>query len=179
MEWKGKPPCKLRKGLGTDHLGFGQCKHHGGSLEQPSKAAHREAAISFAKGALGAEVAIGPLDALLQAVRLAAGHVYYWRVRMLNDDHSEGTIAGLERAIRLMKECSKAALDSKIDERLVRVAERFADVVTLSVEEAWAKTPGLTNEQRTIFARELGLSLARHEAHPVIDGQARELPAAA
>lgn len=41
----GGVPCRRPAGWGTDHVGFGSCKLHGGSAPGPSKHAHKERAL--------------------------------------------------------------------------------------------------------------------------------------
>src|SRR5206468_9193384 len=99
---QGAGTCKLPAGHGTDHVGRGRCKLHGGSTPDHRKKAAREEALDFVRNAMGAEVSTDPLEALLQAVRLAAGAVAYWRVRPL--PHQEGEapadlVAGLDGAL--------------------------------------------------------------------------------
>ena len=99
--------CRRPAGWGTDHAGRGRCKLHGGSTPDHRKAAARQEALDFVRNAMGAEVPVDPLEALLQAVRLAAGAVAYWRVRLR--PHQEGEapaalIAGLDAALDGPKE---------------------------------------------------------------------------
>src|SRR3954447_6299267 len=76
---RGGGKCGQAAGLGTDHLGHGRCKWHGGASPNGRKAATREAALSFARGALGAEVEGSPVEAMEEAVRLSRGLLAYYR----------------------------------------------------------------------------------------------------
>lgn len=70
--------CQLQAGFGTDHVGYGRCKFHGGSTPKHRAAAAREIAAEMV--AAGSPVEIHPLDAILKAVSIAAGEVNYFTV---------------------------------------------------------------------------------------------------
>lgn len=69
-------PCKMPAGAGTDHLGFGKCKYHGGNSAALKQHAAREAA-AFRMQAFGTPIDIDPGTALLQEVRRSAGIVQW------------------------------------------------------------------------------------------------------
>lgn len=73
---KNGKPCEAEAGKGTDHLGFGPCKHHGGMTPAHQKAAAKMMARHHAV-VMGAPVDIDPFAALLWTVRIAAGEVAY------------------------------------------------------------------------------------------------------
>lgn len=69
-------PCRRPAGFGTDHVGIGRCKNHGGCTPNHQLAgvitlARREAAV------MGRPLEIDPLDAILECIRIAAGEVQY------------------------------------------------------------------------------------------------------
>lgn len=69
-------PCQLRAGHGTDHVGVGRCRRHGGSSPQ----AQVSGAVELARRemvAMGRPLDIQPHEALLECVRIAAGEVQY------------------------------------------------------------------------------------------------------
>src|SRR2546422_8963044 len=74
--------CRKAAGWGTSHPGRAYCRLHAGSTPSHQKAAAEAEAVEFARGALGSELAQDPLEALLQAVRLASGTVAYWRLEV-------------------------------------------------------------------------------------------------
>lgn len=83
--------CDKTAGWGTDHNGIGTCKLHGGSTRNARvSAAKKEAAMAAVT--LGAPIDIGPLDALLWCVRIAAGEVAYFtmQVSLLQDSEIAG-----------------------------------------------------------------------------------------
>lgn len=69
--------CKNTAGLGTDHLGYGRCKYHGGCAPGPMIAAAKEEAVEEVKRLMGPALEVDPMDALLWCVRIAAGEVAY------------------------------------------------------------------------------------------------------
>lgn len=146
-------PCAYPAGRGTDHLGYGKCKHHGGNSPSGTIAGARQMAI-----ALGAELDLEPHEALLLTVRRAAmwERICASKVAALTDDQlivthvrervwagngengtggGTETITGLTRAelhiwlrahqqaIRDLASIAKTALDAGVEERRVRVVE--------------------------------------------------------
>lgn len=66
--------CTRPAGWGTDHVGSGRCKLHGGSSPAGKKFAQKQQAVK-ARDTYGLPVDIDPADALLQEVHRTAGHV--------------------------------------------------------------------------------------------------------
>src|ERR1700761_465401 len=62
--------CQKQKGWGTDHLGTGRCKLHGGNTANGQKAAANEAATI-----MGVGLDVDPHEALLTCVRIPAGEI--------------------------------------------------------------------------------------------------------
>lgn len=71
-------PCKRRAGAGTDHVGIGRCKHHGGSTPTHQAAARKELARQ-ACATLGIPIDTHPAEALLREVCETAGNVEFYR----------------------------------------------------------------------------------------------------
>lgn len=192
-------PCLRFKGQGTDHPRAGRCSKHGGSTTTGRKAALREAGLTFARGQLGAEVALDAMDALDQSVRLASGLVDYYRfeladqaVEAASDDEEKAARARkrtaeilplFTEAIKLQKDVSKAATDAGVAERRQVLAERLGALIGAALEDALAvELPELVDPAtRLRVVRAFGSRLALLEAsdEPVILGQARALPPAA
>src|SRR5512144_636258 len=63
-------PCQMPAGQGTDHPGFGRCKHHGGAVPTHLRSYYKQQAIF-----MGAEKEINPLDAIMWCIRIKAGEV--------------------------------------------------------------------------------------------------------
>lgn len=69
-------PCERQPGWGTEHVGVGRCRHHGGSSPQAQlsgtvELARREWAV------MGMPLSIEPQDAILECIRIASGEVRY------------------------------------------------------------------------------------------------------
>lgn len=180
--------CGQAAGLGTDHLGVGRCKWHGGASPAGRKAATRERALVFARGALGAEVEGSPVDAMEEAVRLSRGLIAYYRHELAAaaakrggpDLVRIGELSGpYTEAIRLERDVSKAALDAGVAERRQRLAERQADLVVAAVGDALRESFGdlATPERLTVFSDVLRTRLLVLEAQA--DDAPLGLPAAA
>lgn len=147
---RGGKLCKLKAGQGTDHVGSGRCKHHGGSTPNGKKAAAKEAALTLA-----GELDMEPHDALLWCVRAAAGQVAFFSRQVANIEESkllvehlreriaeEGSfiersqhselhawVHGHQAALDRLAKFSKMAIDAGVAERHVRVAERYGEVI--------------------------------------------------
>jgi hypothetical protein len=79
--------CKQAAGHGTDHVGYGACKHHAGNAPAQRKVAVRAMAAAEAERfAVTDELPIAPEDALLWAVRLSAGAVTWLRAQVERGD---------------------------------------------------------------------------------------------
>lgn len=70
--------CTRPAGWGTDHPSIGRCKWHGGATPSHNVAAERELLIRDCK-VLGLPLDITPEQALLDAVKEAAGNVRFYR----------------------------------------------------------------------------------------------------
>jgi hypothetical protein len=85
-KWK---PCEKRKGWGTNHLGTGRCKNHGGASPQAEVAgvvhlAKREALV------MGTPIDnLRPGEALLECIAIVAGEIRYASERIADLDPSE------------------------------------------------------------------------------------------
>jgi hypothetical protein len=160
--------CKRPAGWGTDHLGRGRCKLHGGSTPSHRKAAAAEEALEFARGALGSELDVGPLDALLLAD-------YRLKLQAVPEgtDVPATLVEGYERSLDRLTRSSKAAVDGGVAERQVRIAERVAERISLAAEEAMAELE-LAPAQRSRFAEAFGRALTRLEDTP-LEGTATEV----
>lgn len=69
--------CRRPAGWGTDHVGTGSCKLHGGSTRNGKKAAQKAVAKAAVR-TLGLPIEIDPADALLQEVWRSQGHVVWY-----------------------------------------------------------------------------------------------------
>lgn len=154
--------CKRPAGWGTDHVGFKRCKLHGGRSPTGNGAGHRAMALAFARGALGAEVDIDPLQGMLLSVRLAGGVVMYHRLRLqgLADDADPAAInAELDRALVNLNRFCKNALDAGVDAKRVAIEERMAEAISLAAEDGLRELK-LTAKQRAAFTTRFVAALA-------------------
>lgn len=104
------------------------------------------------------EVQISPWDALLYAVRLAAGRVMYVDAQLREATHAnDGDMMApavkywlhqsrLERT--LMAKSAKAAIDAGVAERLVRQAELDGRIIAGALAAAIDALPGLSSSDR-------------------------------
>ncbi|MCA1571660.1 MAG: hypothetical protein LC798_15370 [Chloroflexi bacterium] len=188
-------PCRRFKGQGTPHPGAGKCSKHAGSTKNGCKAATREAALAFAVGALGAERALSPVDAIEESVRLAGGVVDYYRFALAKAAVAKGgpdtsRIEELTRpymdALKLQKDVAKAALDAGVADRQQQLAERQAAVFSEAITDGLRDVPVFaavaTPEALAAYATVVKVRLLVLQAQDdplVVEGSARELPAAA
>jgi hypothetical protein len=169
---KGDPAhrCLNPRGFRTEHVGFGNCYLHGGRSTNGAIRAEREraAAIRVQVEAQLRELAksgnvlselviddVDPLDSLMEALRVAS-----WResgLRMMLQarltlhgvnhlgDQAEDIVSTMHReAIEQRAKIAKLCLDAGIDERMVKIAERQAEVVVRAVA-AGLKAAGITD----------------------------------
>jgi hypothetical protein len=149
-------------GFGTDHKGFGRCKFHGGST--PNHMAHAVTeAVTARAVAYGEPVTVDPMTALIGEVHRTAGHIAWLSVEL--QQHPDP--AAFEARVLLkhyqqerehLVRVSKAAIDSGVAEREVRLAEdqgRLLIEVIQTVLGSLALTPRQAMEARSVVAREL------------------------
>jgi hypothetical protein len=138
-------PCGKTAGFGTDHVGWGNCKHHGGN--SPNGKAHAARLQAKAEGArLGLEVPLDPADALSLAVRLVGGQVSYLRSKLAeaeeaDDDASLRALSStFASALDQLARVGKLAADAGIDERRLQldalVIERIGAAVQAAIGDA-------------------------------------------
>lgn len=165
--------CQLPAGFGTDHIGYGRCKHHGGNT--PSGAMHGGSALVRDLMVLyGQPVEIQPSEALLQEVKRSAGHVQWLgdMIRQMGEaaqeqmaeadyDAMRGLLVTLtEQGYRAasfvdvyrkerehLARVAKLAIDAGIAERHVQIAEQQGAMVAQAMQRILDQL-GLTAEQR-------------------------------
>jgi hypothetical protein len=185
--------CGQVAGWGTDHRGSGRCKMHGGSSPSGRKSAAKEAALTFARGQLGAAMPGSPLDAMQEAVDLVRGLIAYYRHELATAAAKIGTAEeakGRERiemlrgsyedAIRLEKDVAKASLDAGVAERRARLAELQAELFVGLILKATGEVFGdlLTPERQALLADVLSREFEVLEGEVLEEGPLG-LPAAA
>lgn len=161
-------PCTQVAGWGTDHPGYGPCKHHMGSTPQGRKSGAHDMAAELMLF-YGAPVDTNPIDALLDEVRTTAGHKAYlgklistFRLSLTElkpgDDLPElpPNVAGwlslyMSERQQLVR-VSKAALDAGVNERLVQLAEHQGALMASGIEEILSRL-NLTPEQQALVPK--------------------------
>lgn len=168
---KNGKPCLWEAGHGTDHVGTGKCKLHGGASPNGEVAAAKEEALGMAK-----PIEVTPGQALAGVLNLAAGQLAYvtWKVAALDEDEVISEV-GVHPWVRLQRnmmidvaKMAKLAADAGIDERLTNLAEQQTAIVATLVEHVLGDL-NLTSEQRALA----GPSLRKHITS--ITAEAREV----
>lgn len=133
--------CRNGAGQGTDHVGFGSCKHHLGSTPRGRLAGYKAQAVEYTRSLAG-ERRMDPVEALLWAVRLSAGAVTFWQEVInkieQNDDAPAELLVGAAEMYGLERErlarVSATAVQAGLAERQVRIAERQGDLLAMVLE---------------------------------------------
>jgi hypothetical protein len=147
--------CVLAAGWGTNHLGIGRCKFHGGAVPNATKNAITQEAKTF----FGTPMEINALDALMWMIKITAGEIKWLSDQMATlqeKDWVEDTIAGKQfhlfarerqkRADSLAR-YSAQAISLGIAERAVKLAETYADLLARLIQGILGDLD-LTPEQR-------------------------------
>jgi hypothetical protein len=163
--------CGLTAGHGTDHVGFGNCRHHGGCTPTGAKYGARLLGAHLAEGR-----EVEPHEALLECLYAAAGEARFFgekiaglgedevvvtfeRVRessigdggteTITSTHAELSIwvRARSEALERMAKFAKAAIDAGVAERQVRVVEQWAQPISEALQAIVEKL-GLNDEQR-------------------------------
>lgn len=164
-------PCKQPAGAGTDHVGFGHCKYHGGNSPALRKSAQKEAA-AFRMHAFGTPIDIDPGTALLQEVRRSAG-IVQWLGEVIAEFTTGLDLEGGAREARdvvqtlgeqgraaavwvdlyfrerkNLAQTAKLALDAGVAERQVQLQEEQGRLLAMVIQGILGDL-NLTVEQRT------------------------------
>ena len=138
--------CKKSAGWGTGHLGMGPCKLHGGNLPVVIKRAMMtmlQNELRESTMGVNMPIDIHPADALLELVKMCAGHVRWLNMqvaemRSVSEFNMVSKTQEIHSMIRLLGEYedrlarfAKMAIDTGIEERMVRVAERQGDMIAV------------------------------------------------
>lgn len=141
--------CGQHAGWGTDHVGFGHCKLHGGATRNGQKfAQHQHAAQAVVTFGLPRE--IDPHDALLEELHRTAGHVA-WLQQLIADledrdlkqyELSKGGVMFEAPAIwvqlyqqerKHFAQVAKTCVDVGIEERRVHLAEQQGALLATAI----------------------------------------------
>jgi hypothetical protein len=133
----------------------------------PNVIAHyeQEAAVAFARGALGGEVDIDPVEAMFQSVRLAAGTVLYYRIQLhgIEGEPSPALMQAFDRAVWDQCRFAATALKAKVEERRSAMTGEIAYLIAGAFERAAAPLE-LTRDERAAFVQRVGEELKALEA---------------
>lgn len=150
--------CTLAAGWGTEHPGYGPCKHHFGATPMGRKGAAYDMAGELMVF-YGQPLDTNPIDALLDEVRRTAGHVAYlgqgisqFKLKMAVSGaaaelppEADGWLRMYQSERAHLVRVSEACLRAGIEERLVQIAEhqgaKLADAVEQILNEL-NLTPG-------------------------------------
>lgn len=130
----GRGTCTQVAGWGTEHVGFGTCKLHGGTTPSHVAAAERqrvEQALTEAKRTYGLPLDVEPGDALLGLVRTAAGIVAWLGLQVGQLPNDGVTADGKPHALvglylderKHLAQVAKDTLAAGVAERRVRLEE--------------------------------------------------------
>lgn len=148
-------PCQQPAGAGTQHVGFGYCRRHGGNTRSQILGAAKLEAKARSLAPMGPEITVDPYDALLRCIWISAGEVQYCtdRIAELADgdvlvrfreqqDGTEGSyvktssdvglhawVSARRNALDSLARYSKMAIDAGVAERQVALAERVGVMI--------------------------------------------------
>lgn len=165
----GEGQCCQPAGWGTEHVGFGPCKLHGGTL--PSVAQYyigireRQEMATY-----GDKIEIDPHSAVLETVHRTAGHVAWLfdKIQAISDVEGDMTLhqytaMGIkasvwvemyERERMMLLRASKAAVDMGVSERQVQLAEEQGRMIAMVLQQFIdSQDIGLTPAQRQVAPR--------------------------
>jgi hypothetical protein len=154
---QGEGKCQRPAGWGTDHVGFGTCKLHGGRMRNHQVAAARAEVRAEAASQAVNGIPVDPATALLRCVQLAAGQVAYASKQIMlsmdpTSDSPEETANSpwgrvQSEAMDRLARYSKMALDAGATEKQINFAEKYgremASILRTALEEL-----ELTKEQK-------------------------------
>ncbi len=163
--------CGLPAGHGTEHVGVGRCRRHGGNT--PGQVEHARRALALRELAvMGGSIPVEPTDALLGCVYRAAGQAMWLRGRVESLSPEEVLCLGAHEIavphiwVRLEQEAldrlarvSKMALDGGVAERQVQIAERTGQLIAAALDDAISPL-ALSDGERTAVVKRFAARLA-------------------
>ena len=171
---RGGNQCKRPSGWGTDHVGIGACKLHGGSTPNHVKAANKtKAEIAVATYGLARE--IDPHSALIEELHRTAGHVAWLAdligqferdAQLIQTSYSEhGSVDSpsvwvdmYDRERKHFASVAKTCISVGIEERRVKLAEQQGELMAQVIRGLLSDLNiPLTEEVQTVVRRNLTL----------------------
>lgn len=144
---QGDGMCRKEAGWGTDHLGAGSCRLHGGSTPSVTKGAQKEL-VERDAAAILARLDVAPVTDPLTELAKLAGQVVAWRdiladkVNQLTTIRYEAAAGGeqLRAEVALFERAMDRCISVlgtigrlKIDERLVVIEQQRVDLVANAI----------------------------------------------
>lgn len=198
---RGQGYCRKECGWGTDHVGHGPCKLHGGATANHTRAAQKEQAAEAVER-YGLPVQTDPHSALVDELNRTAGHVAWLRQRIneLPDDEDlygpvgvegvdqeKGTVHHPEakRHIwltlyqeerRHLADVAATCIKVGIEERRVRLAEQQGQMIATvlsNVLQALGIDPSSPKARKVVRAELTAASGPEH----AMEGEATEVAA--
>lgn len=148
--------CRRAAGWGTDHVGTGPCRTHGGNTRN-----HRTAALNQQAERTLADLNAPPVDNPLTELARITGQVVAWKnsiAERVNDltslrystedgEQLRAEVALFERALDRCERFLTAMARLNIDERLAAIEKQQAELVTYAVTTALEEL-GLSVDQQ-------------------------------
>lgn len=180
----GGGKCQKQAGWGTEHLGIGKCKIHGGTAPMHMRHAAKQMAADF----LGTPLEINPLDALLWCIKIRAGEVKWLSDRMAELDKDkwiEATMVGKQfhlyarerqKAMSDLTKFSQIAISLGIAERAVKMAETYGELLAKYtkglLDDLWPYLSAEGKAKAPLFVRERLILLDGGLSEPPLPGMA-------
>lgn len=163
--------CRAFAGQGTDHLGIGRCKYHGGSTPNHRKKADREM-VAAEMATLGAPIDVTPDQVAMGLLRQGAGMVAALTARLENLGELDPAVMSVFNSERdRLARFAKVASEMGIEQRKVKAVEMQTELMSRFLEGVLQRIE-LTAEQR------LQVGPAIREEMAAISGSAVETTAA-
>jgi hypothetical protein len=161
--------CRRPAGWGTDHVGYGPCKLHGGCTPTVSRGAERERIDQEARRALEGFTDFAPVLDPVERLQLLAGRAEAWmtalevkvaeltslRYSTKTAEQIRGEIQLYERAMAATEKVLVDLARLGLDERSVRLQEAQVTLVAGALTQALAEA-GLTDGQQTAIRVRVG-----------------------
>ena len=167
-------PCGLPAGHGTDHVGIGRCRRHGGSTPTHEKSANKVKA-ERAVVTYGLSREIDPHAALIEELHRTAGHVAWLSDMIGRFDRDEELIQTAysehgsvdspavwldlyDRERKHFASVAKTCISVGIEERRVKIAEQQGELMAQVIRGLLSDLNiPLTEEVQTVVRRNLTL----------------------
>jgi len=148
--------CGHPAGWGTEHVGTGLCRLHGGNSPSGKTSAAREQVTAMA-AAMGDGIDADPFDTILAAIRQAWAEVRLFGELaaendgpLTEDGYLHPAVKQRQYAMDRAVKYAQIAIQAGVSERQVRVAEQMGEQFGAMLH-AVAEQLGLSSEQRALL----------------------------